>query len=128
MYLCVCVFVCACVCVRVCVCACVRVCIRACVRARARVCVCACICVCVCVCVGAVGCEAGWRLQEFQGACYQLGTNKDYTEASAFCSAAGGTLATVHSPQDQAGLAGGTIALWVGQTHSAGRRTGVRGG
>ena len=106
----------------------VRAYVRACVRARvcARVCVCACVCVCVCVCVlRVVGCEAGWRLQEFQGACYQLGTNKDYTEASAFCSAAGGTLATVHSPQDQAGLAGGTIALWVGQIHSAGRRTGV---
>ena len=90
------------------------------------VCVCECVCLCVCVCVRArvcvcvwraAGCDAGWRLQEFQGACYQLGTSKDYTEASAFCSAAGGTLATVHSPQDQAGLAGGTIALWVGQTH-----------
>ena len=116
--------VCDCVCMRVCVRTCVRprVCARVCVRACVSVCVCVCVCVCV---LRAVGCEAGWRLQEFQGACYQLGTSKDYTEASAFCSAAGATLATVHSPQDQAGLAGGTIALWVGQIHSAGRRTGV---
>ena len=53
-----------------------------------------------------VACDAGWQLQEFLGACYQLGTNKNYSEAASHCSAAGGTLATVHSSRDQAGLAG----------------------